>query len=345
VRPTLMNGVPRIFEKMYSRAEEKAIKSGGVKAKLFSWAAQTSREWARATEKGDKISLSLSLKYKLADRLMLSKIRQALGGRFRLCVAGGAALPPDVGYFFVGAGVMVLQCYGLTETSPGMTVNELAANRIETVGRPIRNVEVRIAQDGEIEMRGPNVMRGYYNKPDATRETFTEDGWFKTGDIGALDADGYLKITDRKKELFKTSGGKYLAPQPVEQQIKQSRFVSQVVLIGNGRKFPSALIVPNWETLRSYVKLKNIDAKTDEDICKHPRVVDVVQRQVDKLCADLGKYERVKRIALLPHELTIEGGELTPTLKIKRRVIDEKYRAVIDKIYADAEAEGHHKAE
>jgi long-chain acyl-CoA synthetase len=342
VRPTLMNAVPRLFEKIYARAQEKALAGGKVKAALFNWAIGVGIHWAGLRMQRRRIPAVLSWQHKIADRLVFSKFREGLGGRLRLCVAGGAALPPKIGYIFAGAGVTILQCYGLTETSPGVTVNEPETNRLETVGRPIRNVEIRIAADGEIETRGPNIMRGYYNKPDATREAFTEDGWFKTGDIGTIDSEGYLKITDRKKELFKTSGGKYLAPQPIEQRLKQSPFVSQVVLIGNGRKFPSALIVPNWETVRSYVKMKGIDATTNEEICQHPRVIDVIQRQVDKLCADLGRYERVKRIALLPHELTIEGGELTPTLKIKRRVIDEKYKDVIDKIYADAEAEGHH---
>jgi long-chain acyl-CoA synthetase len=202
-----------------------------------------------------------------------------------------------------------------------------------TVGRPIRNVEVRIAPDGEIETRGPNVMLGYYNKPEATDDVFTADGWFKTGDIGALDAEGYLSITDRKKELFKTSGGKYVAPQPIEQRIKESRFVNQVVLVGNGRKFPAALIVPQWEQLRSYAQLKGLDLETPADFCRHPRILDLLQRQVDALTADLSQYERVKKIALIERELTIEGGELTPTLKVKRRVVDEKYKGVIDKLY------------
>ncbi|HEX8189827.1 MAG TPA: hypothetical protein VF586_15835, partial [Pyrinomonadaceae bacterium] len=202
---------------------------------------------------------------------------------------------------------------------------------------PLRHVEVRLAPDGEIEARGPNIMRGYYNKPEATREVFTDDGWFKTGDIGALDSEGYLRITDRKKELFKTSGGKYVAPQPVEQLIKQSRFVSQVVLVGNGRKFPAALIVPDWEQLRSYAQHKGLDCRTPADFCRHPRVIDLLQRQVDTLTADLARYERVKRVALLERELTIDGGELTPTLKVKRRVIDEKYKHVIDRLYEEAE--------
>jgi long-chain acyl-CoA synthetase len=198
---------------------------------------------------------------------------------------------------------------------------------------------VRIAADGEIEARGPNIMRGYYNKPDATAEVFTDDGWFKTGDIGALDAEGYLRITDRKKELFKTSGGKYVAPQPIEQRIKQSRFVNQVVLVGAGRKFPAALIVPDWEALRSYAQHKGLDLKTQADLCRHPRIIDLLQRQVDSVTSDLSRFERVKRVALIERELTVEGGELTPTLKVKRRVIDEKYKDVIDKIYEEAEGQ------
>ncbi|MBC7930287.1 MAG: AMP-binding protein, partial [Rubrivivax sp.] len=250
---------------------------------------------------------------------------------------GGAALPEELGLIFYGAGLRIAEGYGLTETSPVIAVNDPDDTRVGTVGRPIRNVEVRIASDGEIETRGPNVMLGYYNKPDATREVFTDDGWFKTGDIGALDAEGYLKITDRKKELFKTSGGKYLAPQPVEQRIKQSRFVNQVVLIGNGRKFPAALIVPNWEMLRSYAQHKGLGIETTAELCRHPRVLDLMQRQVDSVTSDLARYERVKRVALLEKELTVEGGELTPTLKVKRRVVDEKYREVIDRMYAEAD--------
>jgi long-chain acyl-CoA synthetase len=261
-----------------------------------------------------------------------------MGGRIRLFCSGGAALPEELGYVFLGAGLPIVQGYGLTETSPVICVNAVADNRIGTVGRAIEHVEVRIAADGEIETRGPNVMRGYYNKPEETARVFTDDGWFKTGDIGALDTDGYLRITDRKKELFKTSGGKYIAPQPIEQRIKQSRFVNQVVLIGNGRKFAAALIVPDWEALRSYAQHKGLDAATPADLCRHPRVVDLMQRQVDAVTADLSNYERVKRVALLEHELTVAGGEMTPTLKVKRRVVDEKYKDVIDQLYEQADA-------
>ncbi|HEY0081023.1 MAG TPA: long-chain fatty acid--CoA ligase [Pyrinomonadaceae bacterium] len=335
VRPSIMLCVPRLFEKIYARIKEKAAAGGKVKASLLAWAVSVGKRWAQATVKREPIPATLALQYKLASRLVFSKWQEGVGGRMRLFVSGGAALPEELGYIFMGAGLPIVQGYGLTETSPVITAGSPDDNRIGTVGQAIRNVEVRIAEDGEIETRGPNIMRGYYNKPEATRDVFTADGWFKTGDIGTLDAEGFLRITDRKKELFKTSGGKYLAPQPIEQRLKQSRFVNQVVLIGNGRKFASALIVPNWEQLRSYAQLKGLDCKTPADFCRDPRILDLFQRQVDSLTADLSKYERVKKVALLENELTIEGGELTPTLKIKRRVIDDKYRNVIDSLYAE----------
>ncbi len=337
VRPTVMLCVPRLFEKIYGRIKERAAAGGKLQAGLLAWAVAVGKEWARRKMAREPISPLLELKYDLADRLVFAKWRAALGGRIRLFVSGGAALPEEIGLIYLGAGLPIVQGYGLTETSPVITTGNLADDRVGTVGRPIRHVEVRIAADGEIEARGPNIMRGYYNKPAETRAVFTDDGWFKTGDIGLLDADGFLRITDRKKELFKTSGGKYIAPQPVEGRIKQSRFVNQVVLIGNGRKFPAALIVPNFEQLRAYAQHKGIAARTPAELCRDPRILDLMQRQVDAQCNDLSKYERVKRIALLEHELTIEGGEMTPTLKIKRRVIDEKYRAVIDQLYAEAE--------
>jgi long-chain acyl-CoA synthetase len=338
VRPTIVVAVPRLFEKIYERIKDKAAEGGRVKAALLMWAVGVGKRWAHATVWKKPVGPLLRLEYGVASRLVFSKWREATGGRIRLFCSGGAALPEELGLVFYGAGLPIVQGYGLTETSPVICVNGPDDNRIGTVGQPIRHVEVRTAPDGEIETRGPNVMRGYYNKPDATREVFTDDGWFRTGDIGALDGEGYLRITDRKKELFKTSGGKYVAPQPVEQLIKQSRFVSQVVLVGNGRKFPAALIVPDWEMLRSYAQHKGLDCQTPADFCRHPRVIDLLQRQVDSLTADLARYERVKRVALLEKELTIDGGELTPTLKVKRRVIDEKYKHVIDRIYEEAEA-------
>jgi long-chain acyl-CoA synthetase len=337
VRPTVVLCVPRLFEKIYARIKERAAAAGKFQAAVLAWAVEVGKEWARLKAGHEAVPPLLDLKHDIADYFVFRRWRESLGGRMRLFVSGGAALPEEIGYIFMGAGVPIVQGYGLTETSPVITAGDPNDNCVGTVGRPIPGVEVRIAADGEIEVRGPNVMRGYYNKPDETRAVFTADGWFKTGDIGVLDAEGRLRITDRKKELLKTSGGKYIAPQLVEGRIKQSRFVNQVVLIGNGRKFPAALIVPNFEQLRAYAQYKGIDARAAAELCREPRILDLMQRQVDAQCGDLSQYERVKRIALLERELTIEGGELTPTLKIKRRVIDEKYRAVIEGLYESAE--------
>jgi long-chain acyl-CoA synthetase len=337
VRPSIFVGVPRLYEKIYQRIKERAAGEGKMKAAILAWAVGVGKLHARLELNHQRIPRALALKHKLASQLVFSKWRQGMGGRIRLFVSGGAALSEEIGYIFAGAGLPIVQGYGLTETSPVISAGTLEDNRIGTVGRPIRNVEVRIAPDGEIETRGPNIMRGYYNKPEETRAVFTADGWFKTGDIGTLDEDGFLRITDRKKELFKTSGGKYIAPQPIEQRIKGSRFVNQVVLVGNERKFPAALIVPDWEQLQSYAQLKGLDARSPAELITHPRIIDLFERQVDALTEDLAQFEKVKRIALLDKELTIEGGELTPTLKVKRRVIDEKYKALIDSLYEDPE--------
>lgn len=334
VRPTLFVGVPRIFEKVYAQAKLKAGKSGGMKEKIFDWAIDLAKEHAHHTTAGTPVPFMLSLKHKIADRLIYAKFREFFGGSLRHCVSGGAALSDEIALIFTGAGVSIMQGYGLTETSPVISSNNLFDWRLGTVGRPIRNVEVRIAADGEIEVQGPNVMLGYYNKPEATRESFTADGWFKTGDIGALDADGFLCITDRKKELFKTSGGKYIAPAPIEQMIKSSRFVSQVVLVGSERKFPAALIVPNFEQLENYAAHKGLSITTHAEFCSNPKIIDLLERQVESVTGSLAQFEKVKRIALLEEELTVDGGELTPTLKVKRRVVNEKYKDVIDRIYS-----------
>ena len=336
VRPTIFVGVPRIFEKIFARVKEKTAEKGRLNMVILNWAVRVGKDCAGRSTRHQEIPAILELKRKIADKLIFSRIRAALGGRIRLLVSGGAALPEELALLYIGAGLPIVQGYGLTETSPVITAGMMEDNRVGTVGKPIRNVEVRIAADGEIESRGPNVMRGYYNKPEETRAVFTEDGWFKTGDIGAIDEDGFLHITDRKKELFKTSGGKYIAPQPIEQMIKGSLFVNQVVLVGNGRKFPAALIVPDWERVESYAQLKGIKAKNHAEFCKHPRIIDLFERQIAGLTTELAQYERVKKVALLENELTIEGGELTPTLKVKRRVVDEKYRGTIDALYTEA---------
>ncbi len=339
VRPTILVGVPRIFEKIYARIKERVAARGKLHVALLFWAVSVAKDYAKFQIERKRVPRILALKHRLVTKLVFSKWREAFGGRIRLLVSGGAALPEELGYIYIGAGIPITQGYGLTETSPVITASRLDDNRIGTVGKPIANVEVRVAPDGEIETRGPNVMRGYYNKPEETRAVFTDDGWFKTGDIGTIDQDGFLRITDRKKELFKTSGGKYIAPQPVEQMIKGSRFVNQVVLIGNERKFPAALIVPNWEQIQSYIQLKGIKASSRAELCQNPRIIDLFKRQIAGFTPDLAQYERVKKIALLENELTIEGGELTPTLKVKRRVIDEKYRRVIDELYDETNAE------
>lgn len=336
VRPTIFIGVPRIFEKVYSKAKLKAAQSGGLKEKIFDWAIDIAKEYAMRIEKDRPVPFFLAVKHSIADLLVFSKLRAFFGGRLRSCITGGAALPDEIFLIFTGAGITIMQGYGLTETSPVLSSNNPSAVRLGTVGKPISNVKVRIAGDGEVEATGPGVMQGYYNKPEATRDAFTEDGWFKTGDIGTIDEDGYLKITDRKKELFKTSGGKYIAPSPIEQMIKGSRFVNQVVLIGNERKFASALIVPNFELLESYAKLKGLDLKTPQDLCASPKIIDLFERQVAAHTRGLARFETVKKIAVLEKELTVEGGELTPTLKVKRRIVDEKYKDIIDDLYAEA---------
>ena len=333
VSPTILVGVPRIFEKIYARIQERATEAGKFAAMMLAWSVSVAREYAKHTLTHRPVPLFLKLKHAIAMKLVFAKWHAAFGGRMRLMVSGGAALPEDLAYIYHGAGIPIIQGYGLTETSPVITTSHLEALRVGTVGTAIPHVDIRIAADGEIEVRGPNVMRGYYNKPEETRAVFTDDGWFKTGDVGTLDADGYLSITDRKKELFKTSGGKYIAPQPIEQAIKGSRFVNQVVLIGAERKFPAALIVPNWEQLESYCKLKGIEVKNRRELCEHPRIIDLLERQIDRLTPNLARYEKIKKVALLENEFTIEGGELTPTLKVKRRVIDQKYKDAIEKLY------------
>ena len=335
VRPTILVGVPRLFEKIYQRIQEHAAAAGKFAETLLAWSVSVAREYAHHFNDHTPLPATLKVQHALAAKLVFSKWRQAFGGRIRLLLSGGAALSEDLASIYIGAGIPIIQGYGLTETSPVISASTFEDYRIGTVGKAIPHVEIRIADDGEIEVRGPNVMRGYYNKPEETRASFTDDGWFKTGDIGRIDSDGYLRITDRKKELFKTSGGKYIAPAPIEEAIKRSRFVNQVVLVGAERKFPAALVVPVWEQLESYCKLKGIEVESHGELCRHPRIIDLLQRQIDALTPDLARYEKIKKVALLENEFSIEGGELTPTLKIKRRVIDEKYRDVIEKLYEE----------
>lgn len=342
-QPHFMTSVPRLFEKIYAKTVEKAEAGGALQAAVAQWSFEVARAWSARASAGQPIPLLLQLKHKLADALVLSKWREAMGGRIEKLVAGGAALEPELGHVFFGAGLPIYQGYGLTESAPTITCNHPRANRIGSVGQAAANVKVRIAEDGEILAAGPNIMQGYYNRPEATAETLKADAegrlWLHTGDIGHLDADGFLYITDRKKDLLKTSGGKYIAPQPIENAIKRSRFVNQVVVIGDDRKFPAALIVPQAEALKSYATHKQIAYQSYGELLKNPKIVDFFERQVAKYTPELAQFEKIKGVALLEKEMTVENGELTPTLKVKRRVVTEKYKELIDRLYAEKEAQ------
>ncbi len=334
VQPTVMTSVPRIFEKILAKIEDEGRKAGGLKTKLLTWALQTGREYSRAQCRGEVPPL-LSLQYDIARALVLSKIKNKIAPRVKFFSSGGAALAEDILHAFSGMGLTILQGYGLTETSPVITANTKHENRPGTVGKPLRGVEIKIAPDGEILTRGRHVMRGYYNKPDKTAEVITPDGWFHTGDIGEIDADGFLRITDRKKDLFKTSGGKYIAPQPIENALVTSPHIVQAVVVGNGRKFPGALIVPAASTVQELAREAGLTTTSYRELLKHPAILAFYRQEVERLTPHLAQWEKIKNIALLENELTIENGELTPTLKVKRRVVDEKYRAEIDSIYSE----------
>jgi long-chain acyl-CoA synthetase len=336
VRPTIMTAVPRLFEKVFHKIIQKGTTAGGWRSRLFTWSLGVGQRYAKHVDHGETVPPLLEIQQEVASRLVFSKWREVVGGRLRFFVSGGAALSPVLSYSFLGAGVKILQGYGMTETCI-VSANRPEDNRVGSVGLPFPGVEVRVDADGEILVRGPNVMSGYYNHPTETAAVFTEDGWFKTGDVGKMDERGHLYITDRKKELFTLSNGKYVAPQLVESLIKQSQYVSQVVVVGAGRKQPAALIVPDWEALSSALPTPQAEEHTQRVAwSRSPEAVKLVQRDVSELTAPLADYERVRRVALLPEDFSIDGGELTPTLKVKRRVIDEKYSGLIDEIYNGA---------
>lgn len=341
VKPNYLTSVPRLFEKIYARAMEKAEEKGGVTAKIARWSVAVGEQWAEIVSNGGKPDFLLGLKHKLADALFFSKWREAMGGRIRFFVAGGAALAPDLAKTFYAAGMPILQGYGLTESSPGITSCSEKFNRLGSVGQAIPGVTIKIAEDGEILATGKNIMQGYYNKPQETAETLEIDAegrvWLHTGDIGVLDKNGYLFITDRKKDLLKTSGGKYIAPQPIENLIKRSRLVNQVVVIGNDRKFPAALIVPQLDVLKVHAEQLGISATSPAELIAHPQIVSLIENEIAQNTAELSQYEKIKAVLLLDHELTVESGELTPTLKVKRRVVVEKHKKAIDRLYHEKE--------
>jgi long-chain acyl-CoA synthetase len=334
VRPTIVLSVPRLYEKMYARVLENALSGGAVKKRIFFWARAVAERWADVKLAGGQPRGLLALKYRIAQRLVFSKLQARTGGRLRYFVSGGAPLAPEINKFFFAAGLVILEGYGLTETSPLVTVNTPAWFRIGTVGKPGPGIEVTIAADGEILARGPNIMKGYYNKPEATRDAIDADGWFHTGDIGEL-RDGFVAITDRKKDIIVTAGGKNIAPQPIENTIKTNKYVSQAVVIGDKRKFPAVLVVPNWEQLEKWARIKNLIWTQRSQLLEMPIVHAKMEKEVFGKCAGLAKYETPKKVALLEHDFSVERGELTPTLKVKRRVIDKTYRDVIDQLYVE----------
>ncbi|MGB7925657.1 MAG: long-chain fatty acid--CoA ligase [Pyrinomonadaceae bacterium] len=332
VRPTIMTAVPRLFEKVYHRIVKKGMSEGGWKSKVFERALRVGQRYAELKDKGQTVPPLLEIQQGIANWLVFSKWREGVGGRMRYFVSGGAPLSPALSYAFLAAGIPILQGYGMTETCI-ISANRPDDNRVGSVGRVFPGIDVRLAEDGEILVRGPNVMRGYYNHPEATAEVI-KDGWFSTGDVGRMDERGHLYITDRKKDLFKLSNGKYVAPQLIESLIKQSALVSQVVVVGAGRKQPAALIVPDADALKNAMAESGATTATARtDWSRDPAAIKLVQREITALTAELADYERIRRIALLPEEFTIDSGELTPTLKVKRRVIDEKYGALIDELY------------
>jgi long-chain acyl-CoA synthetase len=333
VRPTVMCSVPRLYEKMYARINEKVAADPPLRRRIFGWAMGVGRRVFRHTVAGTPPGLLLRLQFALADKLVFSKIKARTGGRLRVFISGGAPLAREIAEFFGAAGMVILEGYGLTETSPVISVNRPDRLKPGTVGLPVEGVEVKIAEDGEILTRGPHVMKGYYKKVEATAEAIDKEGWFHTGDIGILDGEGFLVITDRKKDILVTSGGKNIAPQPIENKIKTNPFFAEIVMIGNRRNFPSALVVPNFEQLERWARAKGIAFQGREELVGNAQVRGHYEGLIAELSKDLAPFEKIKKVSLLTREFSLEAGELTPTLKVKRRVVEEKYKAAIDRMY------------
>ena len=334
VQPTVLAAVPRFFEKIYARLMEQGSKASGTKRKIFDFAMRTAREAApwRCGEKS--AGLALRAKWALANKVVYSKIRAGTGGKLRVILSGGAPLSKDLAEFFWAIGIPIYQGYGLTETSPVLTSN-YPKNRVGSSGRPIHNVILRIAEDGEILAKGPCVMQGYFKSPEATREVLSEDGWFKTGDVGYLDKDNYLFITDRKKDLLKTAAGKFVAPQPIENMLKTSPYILNAMVVGDQRKFVVALIVPNHPAVSAKLTEEGVRFSSNSELAAHPRTHALIDTEIARLTVHLAQYETIKRFALLAEDFTFDGGSLTFTMKLKRRVVEQQYRDVIDKLYAD----------
>lgn len=344
VHPTICAAVPRFFEKIYANILDRGHHETGIKRRIFDWALRVADEAVPWRAHGRTASPGMKLQWLIANLLVFSKIRHGLGGSAKF-VSGGAPLAPEIAEFFWAIGAAVYQGYGLTETSPVVSSNTPEANRVGSVGRPIPHVEVRIAEDGEILVKGPNVMKGYYHKPAETKEVFTEDGWFRTGDIGRLDDGGYLYITDRKKELLKTAAGKFIAPAPIENSLKSSPYITNAIVVGDKRKFVSVLVVPNFATIQGQGRKSGRDFASPAQMLGDPWVRDLIAGEIERLTAPLAQYEKPKRFALLEQDFTYANGELTYTMKMKRRVIEQRYDDVIARLYADVEEpRPHHLA-
>jgi len=334
VRPTVGAAVPRFYEKIYARILEQAAHSSALKKALMHWCVKTASEWANVWAEGKKAGAWLSFKHRLADIILYRKLRAKLGGRLRFFISGGAPLLKELGLFFYGMGINICEAYGLTETSPGLTGNREECPKFGSIGRRVPNVELKLAEDGELLAKGPNIMKGYYKLPEATAEVFTPDGWFMTGDIARIDEDGFVYITDRKKEILVTAGGKNVAPQPIENLLKTNKYVTQAVLIGDRRPYLTALIVPNWDNLKEYARAKGLNLADPEQFRDHPQIMHLCGNILARANANLNHHEQIQKCRLLLKELSQEDGELTPTLKVKRRVIDTRYAELIDSMYA-----------
>ena len=330
VKPTVFPSVPRIFEKVHSAVLGQAK---GIKKKIIDWALNVGREAGKYRYEKKTLPPLLALKYKIAHALVFSKLHKKLGGRIRFFVSGGAPLSKEIAEFFWAAGLLILEGYGLTETTPALTINTTREFKFGTVGKPLKWVEIKIAEDGEIVARGPNIAKGYWKKPKETEEVFKPDGWFHTGDIGEFDEDGFLRITDRKKDLIKTAGGKYVAPQPIENMIKASSpLISQVVVIGDAKPYCVALVTLDREATEKWAREQGIDLPWEE-LVKHELVQKHVQEVIDKVNSRLARFETIKKFAILPEDFSIEAGDLTPTLKVRRKIVMQKYKDIIDSLY------------
>ena len=330
LKPTLVCAVPRIYERVHAGV----MSATGAKGALVRWAVRVADRALERRLAGDKLRWPLALKYRIGDGLVYSKVRQAVGGRVRTFVSGGGPLAPELNRFFHSIGLTVLEGYGLTETSPVTNVNSRAHLRIGSVGRPVASTEIRIAADDEILVRGPQVMKGYHDRPEATAEAIDRDGWFHTGDIGRIDPDGFLYVTDRKKDLIVTAGGKNVAPQPVENLVKMNPFVEQAVMLGDRRPYCVMLVVPAFPALESWAAGQGLEWEDADELVRHPLVVEHMEREVESMCGDLAPFERPKRLALLSEELTMANDCLTPTMKVKRKVVMERMAELVDSVYS-----------